>query len=267
MSFKENLLKKIKIDKMAKQVIASIGPIDSGRRIDKKIMRELLGMVDYTYKRKRDLDLYIENIDAEKTRILVLDNDLAIYNTSVYDVAMRKSPTIKEMISIRNAIKILNDSDVVVSKKEDSVKTIQKECIGFLDLSFDKSDLDEIEKDGVVSLESGYAEGVVESLSLFAEILSYKPPAKAFKMNHYKIFGKSSKRESGELVYGPMVIYSLIHNRLKLIDEPVGSFDKEKIELIQEVVSGIENSAEEGSYVFQYLKEAAVIQNVWTLSA
>jgi ABC-type phosphate transport system ATPase subunit len=70
MSFKENLLKKIKINNMAKQVIASIGPVDSGRKIDKKIMRNLLDLSDYTYKRKRDLDLYIEDIDAEKTRIL-----------------------------------------------------------------------------------------------------------------------------------------------------------------------------------------------------
>jgi len=63
-SFKENLLKKIKIDKMGRQVIASIGPVGSGRKIDKKIMRKLLELADYTYKRKRDLDLYIENIDS-----------------------------------------------------------------------------------------------------------------------------------------------------------------------------------------------------------
>ena len=109
MSFKENLLKKIEIDKMAQQVIVSMGPPDSGRRIDKTIMRNLLEMTDYSYKRKRDLDLYIEDMDAEKTRILVLDNDLAIYHTSVYDVAMRKSPTEKEMMKPYNTVKILKD--------------------------------------------------------------------------------------------------------------------------------------------------------------
>ena len=151
MSFKENLLKKIKIDKMGRQVIASIGPVGSGRKIDKKIMRKLLELADYTYKRKRDLDLYIENIDAEKTRILVLDNDLAIYNTFVYDVAMRKSPTVKEMMNPFNVVKILKDTDVVISKKKDSVKTIQQECIAKLNLSFDASDLAEIAKDGLAS--------------------------------------------------------------------------------------------------------------------
>ena len=35
MGFRENLLKKIEIDKLANEVAASIGPPDSGRRIDK----------------------------------------------------------------------------------------------------------------------------------------------------------------------------------------------------------------------------------------
>ena len=75
MPFKENLVKKMEIDKIAQQVIASTGPPDSGSKIDKTIMRSLLEMTDYTHKRKRGLDLYIEDVDAEKTRILVLEND------------------------------------------------------------------------------------------------------------------------------------------------------------------------------------------------
>lgn len=267
MSFKENLLKKMEIDNLTRKVLGSIGPPESGRKVDRDAVRSLLEFGSFAFKRERDLDLFLMEPDADRGRILVLDNELAIYHTTIADVAMRKSPTIKEMISIRNAIKILNDSDVVVSKKEDSVKTIQKECISLLDLSFDKSDLDDIEKDSVVSLESGYAEGVVEALSLFAEILTYESPPKAFDSSHYKIFGKLNKKESGELVYGPMVIYSLIHNKLKLIDDPVGSFDKEKIEWVQEVAAGKESPAGEGPYVFQYLKETAVKENVWTLSA
>ncbi len=42
MSFKENLLKKIKIDRISKVVLASIGPLDSGRKIYKETMRDLL---------------------------------------------------------------------------------------------------------------------------------------------------------------------------------------------------------------------------------
>jgi len=258
MSFKENLLKKIKINNMAKQVIASIGPLDSGRKIDKKIMRNLLDLSDYTYKRKRDLDLYIEDIDAEKTRILVLDNDLAIYNTSVYDVAMRKSPTVKEMMNPFNVVKILKDTDVVISKKEDSVKTIQQECIAKLNLSFNASDLDEIAKDGLASFENGYSDGVIECLDLFAEILNYRNPPKAFSVGHHKITGTLVKKENGEEMFGPMVLFSMMHNTLKLIDQQIGSFDRERIKLVQNVAAGKEKASAEGSDVFQYLKTTAL---------
>jgi hypothetical protein len=257
MSFKENILQKINIDKMAKQVIASIGPPESGRKVDKKTMRSLLEMVSYTYKRKRDLDLFIEDVDAEKTRILVLDNDLAIYNTSVYDVAMRKSPTVKEMMNPFNVVKILKDTDVVISKKEESVKTIQKECIERLDLSYDESDLDEIAKDGTASLEREYADGVIESMDLFAEILGYSAPPKLFRIDHHKIVGALTQKQSGEVFFGPMVLYSIIHNSLKLIESQTGSFDREKIEIIQKVAAGKEQASAEGSSVFQYLKKTA----------
>ena len=258
MPFKENLLKKINIDKMGRQVIASIGPVDSGRKIDKSIMRKLLDLSDYTYKRKRDLDLYIEDIDAEKTRILVLDNDLAIYNTSVYDVAMRKSPTFKEMMNPFNVVKILKDTDVVISKKEDSVKTIQQECIAKLNLSFNASDLDEIAKDGLASFENGYLDGVIECLDLFAEILHYRNPPKAFSVGHHKITGALVKKENGEEMFGPMVLFSMMHNTLKLIDQQIGSFDRERIKFVQNVAAGKEKASAEGSDVFQYLKTTAL---------
>ncbi len=262
MSFKDNLLKKIKIDTLAKQVIASIGPPDSSRKVDKDKMRRLLEMGSYTYRRERDLDLYLQDTDAEKGKILVLDNDLAIYNTVVEDVALRKSPTVKEMISIRNAIKILNDSDVVISKKVESVKTVQKECIDMLDLSFDESDLDEIEKDGSASLEREYADGVIESLDLFAEILGYIDAPKAFRISHHKIIGALTKKESGEIVFGPIVIYGIIHNAVRLIDQQIGSFDKGGIEYTHQVASGKAAATMEGAEVFRYLNKAALQKRV-----
>ena len=260
MSFKENLLQKINIDKMAKQVIASIGPPESGRKVDKKTMRSLLEMASYTYRRKRDLDLFIEDVDAEKTRIVVLDNDLAIYNTTVYDVAMRKTPTVKEMMNPFNVVKILKDTDVVISKKEESVKTIQKECVDGLDLSYDESDLDEIVKDGTASLEREYADGVIESMDLFAEILGYSAPPKPFRIAHHKIVGALTQKPSGEVQFGPMVLYSIIHNSLKLIETRAGSFDREKLDFIQKVASGKEQASSEGPLVFEYLKKAALLQ-------
>ena len=260
MSFKENLLKKIEIDKMSKTVIESIGPPDSGCKVDKETMRRLLEISPYKFKKVRDLDLYIQEVDTGSNKILVLDNDLAIYNTTTEDVALRKSPTVKEMFSIRNIIKILNDTDVVVSKKEESVKTIQKECIDTIDLSFEESYIEEIEKDGSASLARGYTDGVLETISLFAELLGYGPPPKVFKISHHKIVGALSEEDSGEVVFGPIVIYDIIHNSIKLIDEHISSYDKGKIEFIHNIALGKEEALLEGPFVFQYLKEAVLKQ-------
>ncbi len=258
MIFKENLLKKIKIDKISEQVIASIETPDSGRKIDREAMRDLLEIKPYRFKRERDLDLFILEKDKGKQRILVLDNDLTIYDTTVEDVAMRKSPTIKEMLSIRNVIKILNDGSVVVSRKEESVRTIQKECIDMLDLSFEMSDIDDIENDGLTSLNKAYSEGVIESLTLFAEILSYRRLPKDMEISNCFIIGADVDQKIGEVLYGPVVIYSYNLNELKLIEDQIGSFDKEKLDWMQHVVMGREKVAVEGPLVFQYLKEAVI---------
>ena len=262
MSFRENLLAKIKINRLAAKVIESIGPAESGRKVDKDVMRNLLEMSPYQYQKARDLDLYVEEIDQGQKKIFVLDNELPIYTTTIEDVVIRKSPLIKEMVKIRNIIKILKDSDVKISRKEESVKAIQGDCIDQLDLSFNESDIDEIAKDGQASLERDYPDGVIESLELFAELLDYQPAPKAFQLGRHKIVGELAPRAGGEVLYGPMMIYSLIHGTLKLIEDQISSFDKTKIELIQQVAAGKQKAAVEGPDVFEYLKNTVLKKKV-----
>ena len=254
MSFKENLLTKIKIDRLAAKVMASIGPAEGGSKVDKEAMRQLLEMSPYAHEKSRDLDLYVEPIAGEQKKILVLDNELPIFRTTIEDVTIRKSPLIKEMVKIRNMIKILKDSDVKISRKDESVKTIQQECIDRLDLSFNATDIDEIARDGRASLERDYTDGLIESLELFAELLDYKLAPKAFQLSRHIIFGALSTKAGAEALYGPMIIYSQIHGTLKLIDEQISSFDKPKIELIQQTATGKEKAAADGPDVFEYLK-------------
>jgi hypothetical protein len=262
MSFKENLLAKIEINRLAARVIASIGPVESGSKVDKEAMRSLLEMSPYQNQKARDLDLYVEEIAQEHKKILVLDNELPIYKTTIDDVAMRKSPLIKEMANIRNIIKILKDSDVKLSRKAESVKAIQSECIDQLDLSFKPSDIEEIAKDGAVSLESGYAEGVTESLVLLAELLGYQPPPKVFRARHHEILGALSKKDAGEILYGPIVIFSLSGNSLKLINDQISNYDKPKLEFFQQVIQGNQAADIDGKDVFLRLKNAALKKNV-----
>ncbi len=260
MSLKDNLLKKITINQLSRKIMASFGPPESGLKIDKDAMRSLLEMSPYQYQKERDLDLYIEELDGEQSRILVLDNELPIYKTTVEDVLIRKSPYTKEMLSIKNIIKILKDSDVKLSRKEASLKTVQKECIDRLDLTYEASDIEAIANEGADSLENGYAEGVVESLSLFAELLGYQPAPKAFRIRHHEIWGAVTEKEDGEILYGPMVVFSLVNNSLAMLEEKISGFDKAKIEFFQQVAQGKEKAAVEGVDVFRYLKDTVLKQ-------
>ncbi len=260
MSFKENLLKKIRINHLARQVQASIGSAESGLKIDKDAMRSLLEMSPYQYQKERDLDLYIQKGDGELSRILVLDNELPIYETTVEDVLIRKSPYTKEMLSLKNVIKILKDSDVKLSRKEASLESVQIECIDSLDLTYGPSDIEAIAKEGTDSLEHGYFEGMLESISLLAELLGYQPPPKAFRIRHHESFGAVTEKENGEFLYGPAVILSRIDNALVMIEDPISSFDKGQIELFQKIARGEEKALMEGQDVFRYLKDAILKQ-------
>jgi SpoVK/Ycf46/Vps4 family AAA+-type ATPase len=151
MSFRDELLAKIEIQRMAGKVMASIDPSDSTRRIDLETMRGLVKKGAFTHIRERDLDLYLLEPDDDPPRILVLDNELTIYRTTIDDIVLRKSPTIKEMVNIRNAIRILSDSDVVVSKKADTVQAVAERCIGQLDLAYSKADIEALRRDAAAT--------------------------------------------------------------------------------------------------------------------
>ncbi|MFH2046900.1 MAG: hypothetical protein ABIK92_17360 [Pseudomonadota bacterium] len=265
MPFKQNLINKIRIDKMANKVLSSIGPPDSGHKLDKETMRNIIFMVNYQQRNERDLELFVENTDNDIKKILVLDNALPLYNTTVDDVVLRKSPTLKEMISFRNARKILSDSDVLLCKKEDSVIFFQNECLALLDLSFIKSDIQDIENDGRTSLERAYSDGIIETLGLFSELLGFCPLPHNFLIANHIVIGTSTKKQNGETRFGPIVIYSMIHNTIKLIDEKIGIHEKEKIELIHKIAAGKEKASEEGPEVFQYLTNMVLINNQQSL--
>jgi hypothetical protein len=254
MSYKENLLKKIEIDRLVRTIAGAIGPVESGKRIDKTVLAQLMTFFPWSRRQERDLDLFLEVDGPGKTRILVLDNDLTIYNTGVEDVVLRKSPTVKEMVNIRNAIKILNDKDVVMSKKEASLKTIRDISVGELDLRFTASDIDGIARDGVASLENGDGQGVQESLMLFAELLELAPAPKAFSLNHHDIYGHLGEKPGGETTFGPLVMFSRVHNTLTWVDTTFSSRDKGRFDTLKSLASGDVEAAASGAAVFDRMK-------------
>lgn len=234
MGFRENLSRKIEIKRLAHKVTRSINPTDSGQRIEKEAMRQLLEMGTYSYQKERDLDLYRLN----ENHILLLDNELKIYNTTVEDVVLRKSPTVKEMVSIRNAIKILNDKDVVITRKAETVQRVRQELIDTLDLAYTEADIASMTNDGIDSIKNNYTEGTVEILTLFAELLSFVKAPKAFRFAHHEIWGKLGQSSGGDNLFGPMVIFNQMQNNLKIIKNPVSSMDREKMQNFKQITKG-----------------------------
>jgi len=256
MTFRENLLKKIAIDRLARRLTATIGPPDSGRRIDRDLARQLLGIAGYEQVRKRDLELYLVPSPSQSPHVLVLDNDLPIYSTTPDDVAMRKSPVVKEMVKIRNIIKILNDSDVVASKKGDSVEKIRVQCIAALDLTYTSEDIKNIETQGSTALDNGYLEGISEALGLFAELLGYTSSPGPLKIPHLSIYGKMDTSPEAGRSFGPMILFDRVNNTLRLIDREISLADKEQLQFTRSVAEGQQAATAEGPAVFAFLRDA-----------
>jgi hypothetical protein len=254
MSFRENVQKKIEIDRLTRDVVQSIGPAESGRKLDRQAMRRLLETASYRPEKERDLELYVSGEEGG-ARILVLDNDLAIYRTTIQDVVLRKSPTVKEMLSIRNVVKILNDAGVVLSKKEESVRTVRQEALDKLNLSYAPSDMESLAEDGKVALGIEDPDGVKEILSLFFELLGYEAPTKTFPVAADTAAGKLEKKETGEWIFGPAVIYDSTANRLRFLDAEIGSPEKERLEWLNRISLGKEKASLEGREVFDRLKD------------
>ncbi len=254
MGFKDNLLKKIDVDRLARRVIRSLKTSENGSRVDKQAMRDLLARGGFSARRERDLELYILTDDGEKQKILVLDNGLAIYHTTIADVCLRKSPTIREMVSIRNAIRILSDRDVVISKKKDSVRSVQRMILAGLDMTCSPDDIDQIEKEGRASLENRYADGVMEALTLFAELLHFRPVPAVLEVPRHWIRGAVKTTGTGKPVWGPVAVYAAENNALRVIDGPVDPANGEQVDGFRQAINGHGETAAEGAAAFTFLK-------------
>jgi hypothetical protein len=256
MGFKANILKKMEIDRTAARISASMGPPDSGRRIDKALARTFLEEAGGEKITTRDLELYRLPPHDGQARILVLDNDLPIYATAVEDVVLRKSPIVKEMLNIRNVFKILNDADVLISKKDDSVRALREEIIAGLDLRFEVADIEDLYNDGRASLESRYVEGVEETLAIFGELLGYVAPPAILTRAHSLVSGRPST-PPGQ-TFGPTVIFDRMHFTLKLVTTPVALKDSAAVEAYQRVADGEDEADAGGAEVLAYLRDAVI---------
>jgi hypothetical protein len=125
-------------------------------------------------KRSRDLQLYVRPSAGEIMEVLVLDNALPIYRTTVNDVVLRKSPCWHEMVSIRNIRKIMNDKDVIISKGKASLQKLHADALALLDLSYTGDDMALLLEDARRGLDRKSIERIQECLGFFFEILNFQ---------------------------------------------------------------------------------------------
>jgi hypothetical protein len=175
MSFKENLKSKIHLDSILQRLISTIREPPGRRWVDKPLTRELLDKTDFAYKKVRNLQLYIRPREGEIMEVLVSDNELPIYHTTVDDVALRKSPYWQQMFSIRNIKRIMNHQDVMVSTGKDTLKRLHACALARLDLTYTRHDLALLLEDARQGLERKSTQPIQEALDLFFELLDFQP--------------------------------------------------------------------------------------------
>jgi len=253
MSFKQNLIVKMEIDHLAGEIIASWGTPGSGRRLDRAVVQRLMAHTQWQPRRERDLELYLSEGAGGPAEVLVLDNDLSVYRAAPEEVALRKSPTVKEMISIRNVIKILNDRDVVVSKRETSVDRIRQEAIARLDLDFTPRDIEALAQEGIAALEAQDTQAIDLILSLFGELLGYTAPPAPLQQAHRRMLGRTERRPDGSWQCGPLVIANPDDHSLGMLVEPVLSNDPDHLARIKRIAAGQEQAEVEGKAVFEHM--------------
>lgn len=259
MSFKENLKKKMLIDSLSKTVSPSIGSPGRSRKVDKVTMRKLLSLSPFVLEKRRDLELYFRQLEPGIGEILVLDNDLPLYGkTTLDDVVLRKSPELKEMISIRNIIKILNDSDVLMCKGRDALHHVHDRALDLLDLRFEERDIEEMANDGIDALGRGDSEAVMQTLDLFVEVLGYESVPAEVLVNDYVMFGSHDEADDIRETFDSIIMYNYRMNILKLIKEAVPVDEPAGQEVIYKVAIGEAEPDAEGYRVFQFLKEAVL---------
>jgi hypothetical protein len=258
MSFKENLKAKIKLDGLLRKISATIRETPGQRRLDKRATQELIDMTDLEYKKARDLHLYLRPSESETKEVLVFDNELPIYHTTVADVALRKSPEWKEMFSIKNIKKVMNDKDVIVSKGKESLKRIYDSAVALLDLTYTREDLAMLVTDGRQALEQKSSEKVQESFDLFFELLDFQPVSLGVLEYDLQVFARPKTNGGKAIVFEYPVFFDEESFSLGLRK---GNFSPQKdldLAWVMQYAQGEKTADLQGTEVFEFLAELAM---------
>lgn len=258
MSLKENLQAKIQLDRLVQKISRSLRETPGQRHVDRSLMRELLARSDFTTKKIRDLQLFVRPLQGETMEILVLDNELPIYHTTPEDVALRKSPEWKEMFSVKNIRKILNDQDVVATKGKESLNRIHENALGQLDLSYTREDLVELVTDGRYALEQESVQELQETLDLFFELLGFKPISLPVPQEDVQAFAVPRGNGGATPLFEHLLLFDEQNFWLGLIKGTFSPEDERHLTHVVECLRGNEAVDLQGVQVLEFMADLAL---------
>jgi hypothetical protein len=258
MSFKENLKAKIKLDRLLQKLVSTTREPPGKRWLDKVLTQELLGMTDLEHKKVRDLQLYIRPLEGEIMEVVVLDNELPIYHTTVADVALRKSPYWQQMFSIRNVKKIMNDQDVIISKGKESLKRLHANALALLDLTYTRDDVALLVEDARQGLEQKSIARIQESFDLFFELLAFQAVFLGVLERDLQIFARSKINGGVVPTFEHVILFDEGNLSLGLKKGAFSPQSDSDVAWVMQYSRGEETADLQGIDVFEFLAELAL---------
>lgn len=258
MSFKENLKAKINLYRLLQKLVSTIREPPGKRWLDKVLTQELLDMTDLKHEKVSYLHLYIRPLEGEIMEVLVFDNELPIYHTTVADVALRKSPHWKQMFSIRNIKKIMNDQDVIISKGKESLKRLHANAMALLDLTYTRDDLTLLMEDARQGLDQKSIAQIQESFDLFFELLDFQPVSLGVLEQDLQIFAGPKLNGGAVPAFEHLILFDEETLSLGL---KKGAFSPENdldLAWVMQYVRGEKTADLKGIDVFKFLVELAL---------
>ena len=258
MSFKENLKAKINLDRLLQKLVSTIREPPGKRWLDKVLTQELLDMTDLKHEKVSYLHLYIRPLEGEIMEVLVFDNELPIYHTTVADVALRKSPYWQQMFSIRNIRKIMNDQDVIISKGKESLKSLHANAMALLDLTYTRDDLTLLLEDARQGLDQKSIAQIQESFDLFFELLDFQPVSLGVLEQDLQIFAGPKLNGGAVPAFEHLILFDEETLSLGL---KKGAFSPENdldLAWVMQYVRGEKTADLKGIDVFKFLVELAL---------
>jgi hypothetical protein len=258
MLLKENLKVKIKLDKLLQRLLSTMREPPGKRWLDKGLTQELIDMTDFEHKKVKDLHLYLRPLDGEIMEVVVLDNELPLYHTTVADVALRKSPYWQQMFSIRNIKKIMNDQDVLISKGKESLKRLHANALALLDLTYTRDDLALLLEDARRALEQKSIAQIQESFDLFFGLLDFQPVSLEELKRDLQIFARPKPNGAAVPTFEHLILFDQKNLALSL---KKGSFSPQNdldLAWVMQCARGGETADLQGMAVFEFLAELAL---------